>query len=293
MKLLLPLLLFSFFAQAQVLKYKLPKSIRVIGNTFTFGPMTEIELNQKPIVPTILKNRQLDKEHLCMKFFNNQIRNSKGIINLSEPGNFLYAKYNWVYQGPDKKNKKEIVNKRLFFDKKTKCHYIGKYPKHELYKVNGKKIPAYEAKDIQIIAFTSKNGGLSVDMGVDPSKLKSCTIQEPFQDENYYKYNQSPSIKEGYVNCQARFRCHTATTSLKFKEIKQVTEPMKVEFSGHCLTVRNGKYTCAKVHPDKCADTFISSVLKRENKKDNRKRNKPHRFKNKNPKGAIGSGSSM
>lgn len=293
MKFILSLVLFSFGVQAQVLKYKLPKNIKVIGNTFTFGPMTESELNQKPIVPTIIKNRQLDKEHLCMKFFKNQIRNSKGIINLSKPGNFLYARFNWIHQGANKKNKKEVVNKRLFFDKKSKCHYIGNYPKHEIYKVDDKKIPAYEAKDIQIVAYSSKDGGLSVDMGMDPSKVKSCSIQEPFQDENYYKYNQAPSIKKGYINCQARFRCHTATTALNFEEIKQVTEPMKFEFSGNCLTVKNGKYTCAKVHPDKCADAFISSVLKRENDERKKAKNRPRRFKKKTNKGVGVSGSSM
>ncbi len=293
MRPLLLLLLFSISAQAQIISYKLPKKIKVIGNTFTFGPMTEIELNQKPIVPTIIKNRQLDKEHLCMKFFKNQIRNKKGIIDLSKPGNFLYAKFNWVYQGADKKNKKEAVNKRLYFDKKTKCHHIGNFPKHELYKIDNKKIPAYEAKDIQIVAFTSKDGGLSVDMGKDPSKVKGCSIQEPFQDEDYYKYNQAPSIKDGYVNCQARFRCHTATTSLHFQEIKQVTEPMKFEFSGYCLTIKNGKYTCAKVHPDKCADSFINSTLSRENAQIRKAKNKPRRYQRNKSKGAGGSGSSM
>ena len=75
MKVLLLLLLISTTASAQMLKYNLSKKIKVIGNTFTFGPLTETELNQKPIVPTIIKNRQLDEEYLCMKFFKNQIRN--------------------------------------------------------------------------------------------------------------------------------------------------------------------------------------------------------------------------
>lgn len=292
MRILLILLLISTQASAQMLKYNLSKKIKVIGNTFIFGPMTENELNQKPIVPTIIKNRQLGKEYLCMKFFKNQIRNKKGIINLSEPGNFLYAKFNWVHQGPNKLNKTEIINKRLLFDKKSMCHYIGNFPKHELYKVDGNKIPPYEAKDIQIIAFTGKDGGLSVDMGKDPSLVKECIIQEPMQDSDTFKYNEMPSIKKGYVNCQARFRCHTATTAMTFDEIKQFTEPMKFEFQGYCIAKINGKYTCAKVHPDRCADAYVSSVLGRENDARIKERNRPRRFKKRN-KGNGGSGAKM
>lgn len=292
MKVGLLLFILSTTASAQMLKYGLSKKIKVIGNTFTFGPLTETELNQKPIVPTIIKNRQLDSEYLCMKFFKNQIRNKKGIIDLSKPGNFLYARFNWVHQGKDKLNKTEVINKRLHFDKETMCHHIGNFPKHELYKVDGNKIPPYEAKDIQIIAFTAKDGGLSVDMGKDPSLVKECNIQEPFQDEDYFKYNQQPSIKEGYVNCQARFRCHTATTAINFEEIKQFTEPMKFEFNGYCVTRKNGKFTCAKVHPDKCADAYVSTILEGENEALKKLKNKPRRYK-KRRKGNGGSASKM
>jgi hypothetical protein len=112
------------------------------------------------------------------------------------PGNFLYARFNWVHQGKDKLNKTEVINKRLHFDKETMCHHIGNFPKHELYKVDGNKIPPYEAKDIQIIAFTAKDGELSVDMGKDPSLVKECNIQEPFQDEDYFKYNNNLQLKK-------------------------------------------------------------------------------------------------
>ena len=286
MKLTIVLMLISFSLQAQILDLSLPAGIIVKGNTYTFGPLSETDLNLKPVVPRIIKNRQLHKEYLCMKFFNNQIRRRDQIINLSKKGNFLYAKYNWIH-----KDKKEVINKRLYFDPKSKCHYIGNFKNHELYKVDGKSIDSFEAKDIQIVAYTGEDGGLSLNMGRDPSLVKGCEIREPIQDADYYKYNQFPSIKDGMVNCQARFKCHKATTDLKFDAVKE-GRPVPFEFNGYCVTVKNGKYTCAKVHPDQCADAYVSAIVNQELAEKNKKERRPRRFKNKKSKGTKGIGAS-
>jgi hypothetical protein len=54
---------------------------------------------------------------------------------------------------------------------------------------------------------------------------------------------------------------------------------MKFEFNGYCVTRKNGKFTCAKVHPDKCADAYVSTILEGENEALKKLKNKPRRYK--------------
>jgi hypothetical protein len=283
--------IFSFYAQAQELTSYELKNVTIKGDVYTFGPLSDNELHQDPIIPKIIKNRDLNKETLCFQFFNNQVRSSKGFVDLSEKGNFLYARYNWTKIGADKKVKTETINKRLFHDPKTKCHYLGNQPGHELYKVDGKKISPAEAKDIQLVAYTEKDGGLSIDMGKDLSLVKECKITEPSQTENSneYIYTQLPASQNGYVQCQARFRCHLATSSLKFTEVQENSESIPFEFSGLCLIKDSGKASCSKIHPNQCADTHLSFIKANEAKKNVLP---PSRFKT-NHQGKGGSGASQ
>lgn len=286
MKLVYLLTLFSINAFGQLLDFNLPKGIKVNGNIYEFGPLNETQLSVNPIIPKILKNRKLDKEFLCMKFFNNQIRKGSKVIDLNKNGNFLYARFNWI-----RKDKKEVINKRLFHNKKTKCHFIGNYKGHELYKIDGKKIFPHEAKDIRIFAYTNEEGGYSIGLGKDSSLVKSCQIKEPHQTTDTFQYNELPAIEHNMINCHARFRCHKASTQLKFDAVKE-GRPIAFEFNGYCVTKKNGKYTCAKVHPDHCADAYLSAVIDHQISEKQKKKRRESRYKNKNKSKVLGSGSS-